>query len=61
MAGTHRGEWMGVPATGDRVTVTGVCICYISDARVISTRVHADLWGLLQQLGDFPLLEQLES
>ncbi len=52
---------MGVPATGDRVTVTGVCICYISDARVISTRVHADLWGLLQQLGDFPLLEQLES
>ncbi len=60
MAGTHQGQWMGMPATGNRVTVTGICICYISDARVISTRVQADLWGLFQQLGDVPLLEQLE-
>ncbi|MCC6602186.1 MAG: ester cyclase [Anaerolineae bacterium] len=49
--GTHRGEFMGIPATGKRVSVhaTGIYTC--KDGKLVQNRVVFDAFGLLQQLG----------
>ncbi|MGL5924255.1 ester cyclase [Chroococcidiopsis sp.] len=51
---THSGEFVGVPATGKRVTMTGISIYRLEDKQLIETRNAGDLLGLLQQLGAIP-------
>jgi steroid delta-isomerase-like uncharacterized protein len=51
MRGTHRGEFLGVPATGSPVTVTGMDIVRFSHGRAVE---HWHEWsglGLMRQLG----------
>jgi steroid delta-isomerase-like uncharacterized protein len=50
-AGTHRGVFMGITATGNQVTVTATGIFTIKDGKLIQNRVVFDAFGLLQQLG----------
>lgn len=52
--GTHQGPFMGIPATGKRVTVTASGIFAIKDGKLIQNRVVFDAFGLLQQLGVVP-------
>ena len=52
--GTHRGEFMGIPATGRRVTVTGVNINRFAGGQVVEAWGFMDLLGLMQQLGAVP-------
>ena len=43
--GTHKGEFMGVPATGNKVTVTGIGIDRIMDGKIVeleTVRRHGD-------------------
>ena len=47
---TQRGEFMGVPPTGKRVTLKGIHIHRIEDGRIASLREEFDMFGLLQQL-----------
>ena len=54
--GTHRGELMGVAATGKQVTVTGITIDRIVDGRIVESWTNWDTLGLLQQLGVVPAL-----
>jgi steroid delta-isomerase-like uncharacterized protein len=49
--GTHEGPFMGVPASGKRVAITGIGIDLLSDGRSIERWVQFDSAGLLQQLG----------
>ena len=53
-SGTHRGEFLGVGATGRQVTVWGVVIDQFAGQKVKSTRIIMDLLGLMAQLGVFP-------
>jgi predicted ester cyclase len=53
-SGTHRGEFLGVGATGRRVIVWGVVIDQFAGQKVKSTRIIMDLLGLMAQLGVFP-------
>jgi steroid delta-isomerase-like uncharacterized protein len=48
--GTHRGDYLGVPATGRPVTYTGVTIYELRDGRVARIWVAADLFSLLRRL-----------
>jgi predicted ester cyclase len=50
-AGTHEGEFMGIPATGTRVEVTGTTINRVVDGRIAESWVETDFLGLLRQVG----------
>jgi steroid delta-isomerase-like uncharacterized protein len=52
--GTHRGEFLGIPATGRTVRVWGIVIDRLEDARIKDTRILMDTFGLLGQLGVLP-------
>ena len=52
--GTHRGEFMGVPATGKQVRVAYLDIWRVEGGKFVENWVQMDLLGLLQQLGVAP-------
>lgn len=49
--GSHRGEFLGIPATGNRIEVTSSGIFRISAGKVAESWDHFDALGLLRQLG----------
>jgi steroid delta-isomerase-like uncharacterized protein len=52
--GTHRGPFLGVPATGRPVQVWGMVIDRFVDGRIKETRILMDTLGLMIQLGVVP-------
>ena len=52
--GTHRDEFLGVPATGRRVKVWGIVIDRLESGKIKDTRIIMDALGLMMQLGVFP-------
>ena len=52
--GTHRGEFLGVPATGRPVKVWGMVMDRLVDGRIKETRIIMDALGLMMQLGAIP-------
>lgn len=52
--GTHRGDFLGIPATGRRVAVKGVVIDRLHAGKMADSRILMDTLGLMQQLGVFP-------
>jgi len=52
--GTHRGAFLGVPATGRPVKVWGMVIDRLVDGRIKETRILMDALGMMMQLGVFP-------
>ncbi len=57
-SGTHQGEFMGIPATGRRVTVSAIDISRVADGRMVEHWEQFDALGLMQQLGAVPPPEQ---
>jgi len=49
--GTHRGDFLGVPATGRPVRVWGMVIDRFEKGRIKDTRILMDTLGLMMQLG----------
>jgi steroid delta-isomerase-like uncharacterized protein len=52
--GTHKAEFMGLPATGRQVRVWGVVIDRLEAGRIKDTRILMDALGLMMQLGALP-------
>ena len=52
--GVHNGEFMGLPATGKGITMTGIEIFRIKDGKIAELWGEANLMGLMQQLGLLP-------
>jgi steroid delta-isomerase-like uncharacterized protein len=52
--GTHRGELMGIPATGKRVTVTGIGIDRFASGKMVEHWEIFDQLSMMQQLGVVP-------
>jgi steroid delta-isomerase-like uncharacterized protein len=52
--GTHRGTFLGVPATNRPVTVWGMVIDRLEGGRIRDTRIIMDTLGLMMQLGAVP-------
>ena len=52
--GTHRGEFLGIPATGKAVNGKGVVIDRVKDGMMAESRILMDSLGLMQQLGVVP-------
>ena len=52
--GTHKGEFLGIPATGRPVSVWGIVIDRLEEGRIKDTRIIMDTLGLMIQLGVVP-------
>ena len=52
--GTHRGDFLGIPATGRPAVVTATGIFRAANGRLVENRVIFDTLGLLRQLGVVP-------
>jgi steroid delta-isomerase-like uncharacterized protein len=50
--GTHRGELLGMPPTGRRVSVTGIDLVRVRNGRIVEHRGLTDTVGLLRQLSE---------
>jgi steroid delta-isomerase-like uncharacterized protein len=54
MRGTHKGEFMGVPATGKKFEIAGIDIIRFAGGKVVEHWGITDTLGLMQQLGAMP-------
>jgi predicted ester cyclase len=52
--GTHKAEFLGIPATGRGVSVWGMVLDRFQGSKVKSTRMLMDTLGMMQQLGVVP-------
>lgn len=55
--GTHEGEFMGIPPTGNRVTMPGIDILRIEEGKIVELWGQEDRLSMMQQLGLFPSSE----
>lgn len=56
--GVHKGAFMGLPATGKPIIMTGIEIFRIENGRIAELWGEANLLGLMQQLGILPALDK---
>jgi predicted ester cyclase len=56
LSGTQQGTFMGIPATGKRVTITGIDINRFVGGKSVEHWVEMDTLGMMQQLGVIPPL-----
>ena len=54
LEGTHTGDFMGIPATGRRIHVTGTRVFRVRDGKLVENWSDWDGLGLIQQLGAMP-------
>ena len=54
MHGTHTGTWLGIPATGRRVSIRMMTIHRIRDGKISEDWVLVESLGFFQQLGALP-------
>jgi steroid delta-isomerase-like uncharacterized protein len=54
LSGRHDGPFMGVPATGSSITLTGITVMHVRDGRCVERWSCADMLGLLIQIGAVP-------
>ena len=52
--GTHKGPFMGIPATGKQVDVKFIDMWRIESGKAVENWVQMDMLGLMQQLGVVP-------
>jgi steroid delta-isomerase-like uncharacterized protein len=51
ITGTHRGPFMGIPATGREISARGVQIARFVEGKIVERWGSSDQLGILQQLG----------
>jgi steroid delta-isomerase-like uncharacterized protein len=56
--GTHQGELMGIPPTGNTVTVREMHISRIAEGKIMERWGQPDMLGMMRQLGAVPPPEQ---
>jgi steroid delta-isomerase-like uncharacterized protein len=49
--GIHEGEFMGIPATGNKVEFAQMLFFRVENGKIVEMREDADILGLMQQLG----------
>ena len=52
--GTHQGELMGVPPSGNRVEISGMTLNRISGGKIAETWTNYDALGMMRQIGAIP-------
>ena len=52
--GTHQGELLGIPPTGNLVEITGISITRVDGGKIEEIWENYDALGMMQQLGVIP-------
>ncbi len=52
--GTHQGEFMGIPPTGQPIEMQEIHIARVVDGKIVERWTQFDALGLLQQVGGIP-------
>jgi steroid delta-isomerase-like uncharacterized protein len=52
--GTHRGEFQGVPPSGQQIVLPGVDFSLVVDDKIAEHWAQFDIMGLMQQIGAMP-------
>ena len=60
LTATHTGTFMGAPATGRKVIMTGIDIERIEKGKIAEHWGGEDMLGLLQQIGAVQMIEETE-
>ena len=55
MTGTHKGEFMGIPATNKKVTIWVIQIDRVAGGKRVEGWMRLDTLGMMQQLGVIPI------
>jgi steroid delta-isomerase-like uncharacterized protein len=53
-AGTHKGEFQGIPPTGKKVSFGGRDFLTLRDGKIVEQRAGVDMMELMQQIGAIP-------
>ena len=61
ISGTHKGDFMNIPATNKKLSVDGITIAHIVNGKIMDSYVSWDLWGLMHQLGAVPAFGEPKS
>jgi steroid delta-isomerase-like uncharacterized protein len=61
ISGTHKGEFMGIPATNKKVAIDGITIHHLVNEKIMDSYVSWDAWGMMQQLGVVPSLGEAKA
>ena len=54
VVGTHKGELMGVPATGKKISLKAIGVVHMADGMMREDWSGVDFLGMMQQLGVVP-------
>jgi steroid delta-isomerase-like uncharacterized protein len=54
MRGTHRGDFFGIPATGNEISVQALNFYHLADGQIVGEQGQPDLLGIMQQIGAVP-------
>jgi steroid delta-isomerase-like uncharacterized protein len=54
ISGTHKGDFMGVPATGKKIRWTGTRLFRLQNGQVMEGWINVDMMGMMQQMGVIP-------
>lgn len=55
-SGTHKGEFMGVPATDKKAETSGIAIVTVRNGKIVNDTTEFDALGLMTQIGAIPPL-----
>lgn len=53
-SGTNDGDFMGIPATGKKITMPVCTVLDVKDGKIVAEREYMDMAHLMQQLGVMP-------
>jgi steroid delta-isomerase-like uncharacterized protein len=54
ISGTHKSEYMKIPATGKKISLEGITIHHIKKGKILDSYARWDVLGLMRQLGAVP-------
>ena len=54
VTGTHKGELLGMPATGKQIQVSGIDVFRVQDGRLVEMWQNMDTFGMMRSLGVIP-------
>ena len=61
VTGTHQGDFLGVPATGRRISARGMQIARFQNGQIVERWGSSDQLGILQQIGVNPIAAAVPS
>jgi predicted ester cyclase len=53
--GTHKGDFQGMPPTGQRVNITAITIERVAGGKIVEHWIEFDALGMMQQIGAVPM------